>query len=145
VDFIPSRRPSSYSAFVYTVPIGVIVAITNQAIGLNVITELIIGYLLPGRPIAVMMFKTWGYNSMLQAMQFVNDFKLGHYMKIPPRAMFHCQVVATIISGTVQLAVQSWLFNNVEGMCTSTQKDGFICPSTTVFGNASIVVRFFFP
>jgi len=126
-------------AFAYTIPIGVIVAITNQLVGLNVITELIIGYLLPGRPIAVMMFKTWGYIAMLQALNFASDFKLGHYMKIPPRPMFFCQVVATIIAGTVQLGVQAWLFSNVEGVCTPTQKDGFICPSTTVFGNASII------
>lgn len=46
-------------AFVYVIPIGMIQAITNQQIGLNVITELIIGYMLPGRPIAMMMFKTW--------------------------------------------------------------------------------------
>lgn len=32
-------------------------AITNQQIGLNVITELIVGYALPGKPIAMMMFK----------------------------------------------------------------------------------------
>lgn len=48
-------------AFVYTIPIGIIQAVTNQQIGLNVITELIIGYLLPGRPLAMMLFKTWGY------------------------------------------------------------------------------------
>ena len=44
-------------AFVYVIPIGMIQAITNQQIGLNVITELIIGYILPGKPIAMMMFK----------------------------------------------------------------------------------------
>ena len=48
-------------AFTYVIPIGMIQAITNQQVGLNVITELIIGYALPGRPIAMMMFKTWGY------------------------------------------------------------------------------------
>ena len=48
-------------AFVYFIPIGMIQAITNQQIGLNVITELIIGYALPGRPLAMMLFKTWGY------------------------------------------------------------------------------------
>ena len=48
-------------AFVYTIPIGIIQAITNQQIALNVITELIVGYMLPGKPIAMMMFKTWGY------------------------------------------------------------------------------------
>lgn len=65
------------------------------------------------------------------AMQFTSDFKLGHYMKIPPRPMFWCQVrsrgfrhikflitcfskiVATVIAGTVQLGVQSWMFSNI--------------------------------
>ena len=130
-----------HSAFAYTIPIGIILAITNQLIGLNVITELIIGYLLPGRPIAMMMFKTWGYISVIQGLSFISDFKLGHYMKIPPRPMFFCQVVATIVAGTAQLAVQAWLFSNVEDICSPTQKDGFICPATTVFGNASIIVR----
>ena len=49
----------------------------------SVITELVIGYALPGRPIAMMMFKTWGYITMAQALQFTSDFKLGHYMKVP--------------------------------------------------------------
>ncbi|KAH9059645.1 small oligopeptide transporter [Lactarius vividus] len=126
-------------SFVYTVPVGIIQAITNQQVGLNVITELIIGYALPGRPIAMMMFKTWGYITMTQALQFTSDFKLGHYMKIPHRPMFFCQVAATVIAGTVQLGVQSWLFSNVEDLCSPGQKDGFICPSTTVFGTASII------
>ncbi|KAF8258596.1 OPT oligopeptide transporter [Lactarius quietus] len=126
-------------AFAYTLPIGVIAATTNQTVALNVITELIIGYLLPGRPIAVMMFKTWGYITMNQALSFTSDFKLGHYMKIPPRPMFFCQVVATVIASTVQLGVQAWLFSNIEDICSPTQKDGFICPGTTAFGNASIL------
>ncbi|THH07611.1 hypothetical protein EW146_g9262 [Bondarzewia mesenterica] len=132
-------------AFFYTVPIGIIQAITNQQVGLNVITELIIGYALPGRPVAMMMFKTWGYITMAQALQFTQDFKLGHYMKVPPRPMFWCQVVATVIAGTVQLGVQSWLFSHVRDMCSVDQPDGFICPSTEVFGTASIIVRIRIP
>ena len=50
----------------YIIPIGMILAITNQQVGLNVITELIIGYVLPGRPISMMLFKTRGYISMSQ-------------------------------------------------------------------------------
>ena len=114
-------------------------AITNQQVGLNVITELIIGYALPGRPIAMMMFKTWGYITMAQALTFTSDFKLGHYMKVPPRPMFWCQVVATAVAGTVQLGVQSWMFTNIKDMCQEHQADGFTCPSTTVFGTASII------
>jgi OPT family oligopeptide transporter len=125
---------------VCTVPIGVVEAITTQSIGLNVITELIIGYALPGRPIAMMMFKTWGHVSMQQAIQFTSDFKLGHYMKIPHRVLFVCLVVSTVVAGTVQLCVQAWMFSNIEDLCSPDQKDGFICPATTVFGTASIIV-----
>ncbi|KAF9529995.1 OPT oligopeptide transporter [Crepidotus variabilis] len=126
-------------AFFYAIPIGMIQAITNQQVGLNVVTELIIGYGLPGHPIAMMMFKTWGYSTVSQALQFTSDFKLGHYMKVPPRPMFFSQVVAAMLAGTVQLGVQAWMFSNIEGMCTETQKDGFICPGTEVFGTASII------
>ncbi|KAF7791994.1 hypothetical protein EIP86_003021 [Pleurotus ostreatoroseus] len=126
-------------AFVYIIPIGMIQAITNQQIGLNVITELVIGYMLPGRPIAMMLFKTWGYITMTQALQFTSDFKLCHYMKVPPRAMFWGQITATVIAGTVQLGVQSWMFTNIPDICDPKQKDGFVCPSTEVFGTASII------
>ncbi|CAL1707442.1 unnamed protein product [Somion occarium] len=126
-------------SFVFTIPIGMIQAITNQQVGLNVITELVIGYALPGRPIAMMMFKTWGYITMAQALTFSSDFKLGHYMKIPPKTMFSAQIVATAIAGTVQLGVQAWMFTNIENMCDPHQKDHFICPSTQVFGTASII------
>ncbi|KAN0103685.1 oligopeptide transporter [Russula decolorans] len=126
-------------SFVYTLPLSVIVATTSQQLGLNVIAELIIGYALPGRPIAMMLFKTWGHITMNQAIMFLSDFKLAHYMKIAHRPMFFCQVVATIVAGTVQLGVQTWMFSNIEGFCDADQKDGFICPYTTLFGNASII------
>lgn len=59
------------------------------------IAELIVGYALPGRPVAMMLFKTWGYITMsqgtfqlsialgnlftpsLKALTFSSDFKLG--------------------------------------------------------------------
>lgn len=58
-----------------------------------------------------MLFKTYGYISVYQALQFVADMKLGHYMKIPPRQMFWAQVVATVLGGTAQLGVQSWMYS----------------------------------
>ncbi|KAE8259388.1 hypothetical protein A4X13_0g1043 [Tilletia indica] len=123
----------------YTLPIGIIQAITNQQVGLNVITEFIIGYMLPGRPVAMMIFKTYGYITMAQALSFVSDLKLGHYMKIPPRSMFIAQTVSTVIAVFVVLGVQSWTFDNVENVCTKQAQDNFICPGITVFGTASII------
>ncbi|KDQ55449.1 hypothetical protein JAAARDRAFT_133924 [Jaapia argillacea MUCL 33604] len=126
-------------ALVIALILGMIQAITNTQVGLNVISELISGFMLPGRPVAMMMFKTWGYITMSQAMIFTADFKLGHYMKIPPRPMFWCQVLATAIAGTVQLGVQSWMFSNIPDMCHPGQKDNFTCAGTQVFATASVV------
>lgn len=64
----------------------------EQQPGLNIITEYVIGYLYPERPVANMCFKVYGYISMNQGLTFLADFKLGHYMKIPLRAMFMAQV-----------------------------------------------------
>jgi len=65
--------------------------------------------------------------------------KLGHYMKVPPRSMFFCQVVATVVAGTVQLGVQAWMFSNIEDFCSPDQKDDFICPNISVFATSSII------
>jgi hypothetical protein len=118
----------------------VIQAATTQQVGLSVIAELIFGYALPSHPIAMMLFNTWGYITMLQALQFTSNLKLAHYMKIPHRPMFFCQIAASIVAGTVQLGMQAWMFSNIDDLCTADQKDGFICPTTTVFGTASIIV-----
>jgi OPT family oligopeptide transporter len=118
----------------------VIQAMTNTPIGINVVTELIIGYALPGRPIAMMMFKTWGENTMSQGLTFTVTLKLGHYMKIPPRSTFFCQIVGTIVANTVQLGVQEWMFSHINDFCSPNQKDNFICPDTRVFDTASIIV-----
>ncbi|KAK7062623.1 hypothetical protein VNI00_000111 [Paramarasmius palmivorus] len=127
-------------ALLFIVPFGMIQATTNRQVGgINVLTELLIGYMIPGRPVAMMMFKTWGYISMHQAIMFTSDMKLGHYMKIPPRPMFWGQVVSTVIAGTVQLGMQDWMFANIPDMCDRNQKNNFSCPNTHVFGASSII------
>lgn len=51
-------------SFGFSLPIGIIQAITNTQIGLNVLTEFVFGYIQPGRPLALMIFKTYGYITM---------------------------------------------------------------------------------
>ena len=53
--------------------------------------------------------------------------------------MFWCQVVATIIAGTVQIGVQTWMFDTIENICDPRQPQYFSCPNTEVFYTASIV------
>ncbi len=44
-----------FISFIFSLPIGIIQAVTNNQIGLNVLTEFIFGYIQPGRPLAMMM------------------------------------------------------------------------------------------
>ncbi|OVA15237.1 Oligopeptide transporter [Macleaya cordata] len=129
-------------ALVFTLPISIITATTNQVPGLNIITEYIMGIILPGRPIANVCFKTYGYISMAQANSFLSDFKLGHYMKIPPRSMFLVQFIGTIIAGTVNTVVAWWLLNSVHNICQDDllpPNSPWTCPSDRVFYDASVI------
>ena len=126
-------------SLVFMIPIGMIQAITNVQLGLNVITEFIIGYMQPGRPIAMMLFKTYGYITMTQALAFASDLKLGHYMKIPPRVLFSGQMVATIWSCFVQVGVLNWAFANINNICSAKNVNHFKCPNGRVFFTASII------
>ncbi|KAL0443052.1 UNVERIFIED_CONTAM: Oligopeptide transporter 3 [Sesamum latifolium] len=69
-------------AWIVTLPIGVIQATTNQQPGYDIIAQFIIGYILPGKPIANLLFKIYGRISTIHALSFLADLKLGHYMKI---------------------------------------------------------------
>lgn len=45
-----------FISFGFSLPIGIIQAVTNNQIGLNVLTEFVYGYIQPGRPLALMLY-----------------------------------------------------------------------------------------
>ncbi|XP_031248634.1 oligopeptide transporter 4-like [Pistacia vera] len=113
-----------------------------QTPGLNIITEYVMGIIYPGKPIANVCFKTYGYISMAQAISFLSDFKLGHYMKIPPRSMFLVQFIGTILAGTINLTVAWWLLTSIENICQDDLLpvgSPWTCPGDRVFFDASVI------
>ncbi|KAH8647162.1 OPT oligopeptide transporter protein-domain-containing protein [Xylariales sp. PMI_506] len=124
---------------VFILPVGIIQAITNQQTGLNVITELIIGFMSPGKPIAMMLFKSWGYMLAYNGLQYISDMKIGHYMKIPPRTMFCAQLFAVVWLSIVQISTYNFLRGNIAGICTPEQVSGLTCPGARTFFNASVI------
>ncbi|KAI9629076.1 hypothetical protein KEM48_011146 [Puccinia striiformis f. sp. tritici PST-130] len=85
----------------FIIPMGIIKATTNTQIGLNVITEFVAGILLPGRPLANITFKVYGYMTMSQCLDLASDLKLGIYAKIPPKDMFIFQICGTSIGAVI--------------------------------------------
>ncbi|KNG49420.1 sexual differentiation process protein isp4 [Stemphylium lycopersici] len=121
------------------VPIGIVMAITNQQSSIYLICQLLCGVLFPGRPVANMVFTTFGYISATQGLKFASDLKLGHYMKIPPRILFKLQLTVTIISSLTQIGVLNWMLNFIPGICTPEAINGFNCPIARVHFNGSIL------
>ncbi|KAJ6751834.1 hypothetical protein OIU85_002268 [Salix viminalis] len=80
-----------FIALIFTLPVGVIQATTNMQIGLNLITELVIGYMYPGKACCQCGFQD-----------------------IPPKSMFIVQLVGTIVSSTVYFGTAWWLLTSVE-------------------------------
>ncbi|KAI9351104.1 OPT oligopeptide transporter protein-domain-containing protein [Zopfochytrium polystomum] len=112
------------------IPIGTIQAISGQQIGLNVMSEFLIGLLLPGRIAAVMSFKTLSYMSMSQGLFLVADLKLGHYLKVPPRAMFAVQLIATVVALVVNVLVAFAVYESFG----RSSEDEFVVPGDPASG-----------
>ncbi|KAG6856397.1 hypothetical protein H0H87_005015 [Tephrocybe sp. NHM501043] len=119
---------------IYILPSGFIYAMTGQGITLNVLAQLIPGTLLPGNPLANMLFKAYAVQTLAEATSFIQDLKLGHYIKVPP-----LQLVATTLAAFVQVGVKTWIFANVEDICDINQKSQLTCPHNQVFFTASAV------
>ncbi|KAK3141635.1 hypothetical protein QOZ80_4BG0336440 [Eleusine coracana subsp. coracana] len=129
-------------AFIFTLPISVITATTNTTPGLNIITEYCLGLIMPGKPIANVCFKVYGYMSMNQSVSFLNDFKLGHYMKVPPRSMFLVQLIGTVVASTMNTVVAWWLLTTVPHICEKEnlpEGSPWTCPGDHVFFDASVI------
>jgi hypothetical protein len=87
-------------------------------------------------PNAFLLFKNIGLGIIQQALSFAQDMKLGHYTKIPPRQMFFAQIVSTVVSCFVVLAVVNFQLS-VEGMCNPAVSDHWVCGSAhTGFSSA---------
>lgn len=122
------------------VPLGMIMAMTNNEITLNVVAELIAGYAMAGKPIANMIFKMFGYVATAQSIQFCADLKLAHYSKIPPRLVFMAQVWATIWGSLTSIGVNDWQLSNIENVCTDAAADHMTCPGKSTLITICLVV-----
>lgn len=107
----------------FIIPIGIIKATTNTQIGLNVITEFVAGILLPGRPLANVTFKVYGYMTMSQCLDLASDLKLGIYAKIPPKDMFMCQVVGASVGAVINYVFIRSVIAEKRAMLDGTVED----------------------
>jgi len=128
-----------FLAMIFVIPIGIILAITNVQITLNVLAELFGGLWFPGNAVAMNYFKSYGYVTTAHTLNFAQDLKLAHYMHIPPVITFYAQIYATIVSSFVCIAILNFQMTKIAGVCTPDQVDHFTCPGINTFFTASVL------
>ncbi|RZR74902.1 hypothetical protein BHM03_00045879, partial [Ensete ventricosum] len=96
---------------------GVMEATTSSGFSTSVLLEIIIGYLQSGKPIANITFASYAFNALNTAKYFIIEFKLAHYMKIPPKVMFLIQVLGTLLATSVNFGISWWFLYSVENLC----------------------------
>ncbi|KAL6947991.1 hypothetical protein ACO0OE_002010 [Hanseniaspora uvarum] len=125
--------------FVFLIPLAILQATTGVSLGLNLLIEMIMGYALPGNPMALMIIKAFGYNIDGQADSYVSNLKLAHYCKVAPRALFRGQMIMAFLQIFINLGVINWCVDNMKGFCTPEAKGKFTCPDIQTYYNASVM------
>nr|KAJ3422003.1 hypothetical protein HK105_001565 [Polyrhizophydium stewartii] len=119
------------------IPIGIIQATTGVQLGLNVISELIIGYMIPGQLVPVMTFKSLAYNIMIQALALVSDLKIGNYLHISPIHMVAAQLYGTLLGALVNTSTAFWVLNSLSSLLLNDEN--WLSSDYQVFTNAGII------
>jgi len=89
--------------FILTVIYGYLDSITGFALSWfgSGFFQMIVAFMVPGKPVANMYGTLYGQNTMNQALSLMSDFKLGQYTKLPDRVTFFAQIAGTIVGGVL--------------------------------------------
>ena len=75
-----------------------------------------------------MLTTSYGWVALVQALLYVQDQKLAHYLHVPPRATFRAQMWGCLVGSFVTLGVINWQMSAVPDLCVPGQKDLLTCP-----------------
>ncbi|OAQ26205.1 OPT superfamily oligopeptide transporter [Linnemannia elongata AG-77] len=127
-------------AAVFAIPMAIIQALSSSQVGLNVLSEVICGYLLPGNQLGNSVFKCYSYMALYQCLNLTQAFKLGHYMKVPPRKIFITVIYGTLVGAFVNLQVLDWVLHyNRDALFDTNPQSGWSFRNLDLFFSASLL------
>ncbi|KAK9468634.1 oligopeptide transporter 2 [Lipomyces arxii] len=112
---------------VMLLPSCLIYAVTGYMLGFHNLAVIIAGYICPGNGVANMLCRVYGWNIDDQAESYISDQKMAHYSKLPPRAMFRAQLLATVLQTFITIGALDFLIASVPDVCNPVQVDRFVC------------------
>ncbi|KAI0926086.1 hypothetical protein AcW1_008352 [Taiwanofungus camphoratus] len=73
--------------------------------------QMITAYIVPGRPVANMYGALYGQHPMQQGIAFLQDLKLGQYIKLAPRVTFCMQMAGTVVGAILNYVMMLSIIN----------------------------------
>lgn len=113
--------------FVFVVPVAFVAASTGVTISVESLAALLGGTITPGNPLPTTFLRTFAHSTCSHAVLWLSDFKLAHYLHISPRQTFAAQVVASLVSSFVSVAVTQVQMRSVRGICTTSADIDMYC------------------
>eukprot|EP01135_Chromosphaera_perkinsii_P001455 Nk52_evm5s172 gene=Nk52_evmTU5s172 len=85
-------------AAIFIIPIGAILSVTGNALGLNILCEMIGGLMLHHNPNGAILVKVTGYMGMNHGLTLVQNMKLGQFMHVNYHVILAMQAWGTLVT-----------------------------------------------
>ncbi|KAG0238060.1 hypothetical protein BGW42_007614 [Actinomortierella wolfii] len=105
-------------------PMGFIYAVSAFQVATGTWNELIYGYMAPGtHPVGSLVYRVVAGQCWYRAQSMMLDQKIGHYMKIPPRATFFSQLWGNFLGVPINYAIIRWVIDTKRPYLDGTTPD----------------------
>ncbi|ORX37028.1 oligopeptide transporter 2 [Kockovaella imperatae] len=114
----------------FLIPGTIMQASANVGLGIGLFFQMLAGTVFAGNPQANIISNAIAGNLNSQADTYISDQKMAHYAKLPPRAVFRAQMIATFLNCFIFIGMLNWMvtnFNEDGSLCTWSNAQHFVC------------------
>ncbi|KAK6460334.1 oligopeptide transporter protein [Scheffersomyces coipomensis] len=104
----------AFGAVIVT-PLAWLYALSNFQLAIGTFNELLYGYMIQNRasrhPVGATVYGAIAGDAWYRAQYILQDQKIGHYMHLPPKAVFFSQIFGELIGVPINYAALRWVLN----------------------------------
>ncbi|KAE8446224.1 hypothetical protein EG329_012449 [Mollisiaceae sp. DMI_Dod_QoI] len=113
---------------VVVIPLGWLYAVSNFQLPIGTTNELLYGLMVNAisghkNPVGASVYSSIAGDAWYRAQYMLQDQKLGHYMHIPPRAVFFSQMLGSFVGVPINFAVIRWVLDTKGDYLNGTFED----------------------